>query len=257
MRKIYYNENNQFAVNWLANLMSKGLIPKGYIDNRSLLEVDSEELNFYDECHFFAGISGWTEAIRLSGIEFKEKVWTGSCPCQPFSIAGKNKGLKDDRHLWPIWFELIRKCKPSIIFGEQVANALTHGWYDMVTDDLEKEGYETGAAVLPACSVGKPQKRDRLFFVANANSEQTQSSEPRRFQSESSSAGFNDQIEFIQCRDGKKRIVKSGICVLANGVPGRVGKLRGYGNAIVPPLAAEFIKCSYFAIQKFYNEAIQ
>ncbi len=164
----YYNEFNPPAAHMLRQLIADGLIAAGDVDERSIVDVQPSDLKGYDQCHFFAGIGGWSVALRLAGWDDARPVWTGSCPCQPFSSAGKQKGKADERHLWPVWFRLIRECRPAIVFGEQVAAAIAHGWWDDVANDMESEGYACGAAVLPACSVGFPHKRDRLWFVANS-----------------------------------------------------------------------------------------
>ncbi|CAI3933706.1 DNA cytosine methyltransferase [Commensalibacter communis] len=165
---IYYNENNKFAANWLEKLMQSGLIPFGIVDRRSITEVEPEELKYYTQCHFFAGIGGWSYALKLAGWDMKIPVWTGSCPCQPFSVAGNKKGFNDERDLWPVWFKLIQECKPTTIFGEQVESAIKYGWLDRLSDDLEAENYAIGSAVLPACSVGALHQRKRLWWVANS-----------------------------------------------------------------------------------------
>ena len=152
----------------LRQMMSDGLIASGDVDERSIVDVQPGDLAGYTRCHFFAGIGGWELALQLAGWPANRHVWTGSCPCQPFSSAGRQKGKTDDRHLWPEWFRLIRKCRPATIFGEQVASAVAHGWLDDVYQGLEAEDYSVGAAVLPACSVGAPHRRDRLWFVAHA-----------------------------------------------------------------------------------------
>ena len=79
-------------------------------------------------------------------------------------------GVTDERHLWPVWFNLIRECRPDVIFGEQVEAAINHGWLDLVQSDLEGEGYACGAVGLPAGGVGAPHIRQRLWFVADAQS---------------------------------------------------------------------------------------
>jgi DNA (cytosine-5)-methyltransferase 1 len=165
----YYNENDPYAAQWLRNLIATGFIPDGHVDERSIIHVLPADLIGYRQCHFFSGLGGWPRALRLAGWPDDRRVWTGSCPCQPFSLAGKQQGTDDDRHLWPAWFSLISECHPAIIFGEQVAAAVGKGWLDEVFDDLEGEGYACGAAILPACGVGAPHKRDRLWFVANSN----------------------------------------------------------------------------------------
>ena len=163
---VYYNEFDPEAAMWLRNLIVAGVIPCGDVDERSIVDVSPNDLAGYEQCHFFAGIGGWAYALRLAGWG-DSNVWTGSPPCQPFSAAGKGLGAQDDRNLWHAFYRLIRECKPSTIFGEQVAQAIGYDWLDAVSTDLEQEGYAVGAAVLPACSVGAPHKRERLWFVAD------------------------------------------------------------------------------------------
>lgn len=164
---VYYNEFNPKSAAMLRQLIKDGLIADGIVDERSITEVKADELKGFTQCHFFAGIGGWSVALRKAMWSDDRPVWTGSCPCQPFSTAGKQKGKEDERHLWPVWFNLIRECKPSIVFGEQVSSAISHGWLDGVRTNMEAEGYALGAAVLPACSVNANHKRDRLWFVAD------------------------------------------------------------------------------------------
>jgi DNA (cytosine-5)-methyltransferase 1 len=282
MTKVYYNENDRFASQWLRNLILAGHLPRGDVDDRSITEVRPNDLRGYTQCHFFAGIGGWALAVRLAGLPDDFGLWTGSCPCQPFSAAGKQKGQDDERHLWPVWYRLIRECKPSVVFGEQVSTAIAFGWLDEVAHDLEGEGYAVGAAVLPACSVGAPHKRDRRWFVADASEKtegrrricqsgesiQPAQGEPvgggscdssvdnaigegleghagneqdRTRWSNSHGPTAETDTSWLECPDGKTRPVKSGIRLLDYAIPNRVGKLRGFGNAIVPTVAAEFI----------------
>ena len=321
----YYNEWDKGAAAWLRELINQKLIPYGYVDERSITEVTPSDLEGFTQCHFFAGIAGWHLALQLAGVPESTRLWTGSPPCQPFSVAGKSLGFDDPRHLAPAFLRLIRECKPELLFGEQVAAAIGKHWLDFVFLNLEEKGYTCGAAVLPACSVGAPHKRDRLFFVAqqmgNADSERHNrqhpllqrsiqedmpettrsnetcimadaddarpqgwegmsecaekqstgsgslgselanamrqqfdwawaSGEERRTQpangivSNSSNPhhSYWSDADWLGCRDGKFRPVEPGTFPLANGIPARVGRLRGYGNAIVPQVAAEFIK---------------
>ncbi len=165
--RVYYNEFDAKKAASLKALMDDGFITAGDIDTRPIQEVRPDDVKHYDRCHFFAGIGLWDHALNLARWPENHRVWTGSCPCQPFSSAGRKKGKNDDRHLWPFWFSLIQECEPPVIFGEQVATAIAHGWLDDVYQGLEAENYAVGSTVLPACSVGAPHKRDRLWFVAH------------------------------------------------------------------------------------------
>jgi DNA (cytosine-5)-methyltransferase 1 len=160
---VYYNEHDPAACEWLRELMKKGSIPEGDIDERSIADVGPDDLKRYTQCHFFAGIGGWPLALRLAGVRDLE-CWTGSCPCQPFSAAGKKRGTKDERHLWPQFLRLIAERRPQLVIGEQVEAAVAHGWLDLVSSDLEAEGYAVGSVVMGAHSVGAPHIRQRLYW---------------------------------------------------------------------------------------------
>ena len=237
---LYYNEFDPFAAEWLRELMKAGLIPHGEIDTRSITEVKPDDIRHYTQCHFFAGIGGWSEALRLAGWEPSRPVWTGSCPCQPFSSAGNQKGKSDERHLWPVWYNLIRECRPATIFGEQVSSAIAHGWLDDVYKGLEAEGYACGAAVLPACSVGKPHRRNRLFFVAHAEREGFSSRLIERTEPPAIFVAENCG-EIIGRKEWGERNGEPELSIVVDGLPTIVGGSVGYGNAIVPQVAAEFI----------------
>lgn len=338
----YYNEWDPQAAAWLRELIAERLIPRGLVDERSITEVKAEDLEGFTQCHFFAGIGGWPLALQLAGVSHKTRLWTGSPPCQPFSAAGKQLGQFDPRHLAPVFLSLVSECRPPVLFGEQVAPAIAKSWMCDLQAHLEGEDYAVGFAVLPACSVGAPHKRDRLFFgahrLAHASSfadnkrcehakhrrqneaQQTRmggcasgmgntySERLQRERRDSDSQGWEGQnirqtgllngagfetdelayssqrgrgeeredirrvaigdsterrasgcgagggdnttnthnnfwsdADWLGCRDGKFRPVEPGTFPLANGIPARVGRLRGYGNAIVPQVAAEFI----------------
>lgn len=321
----YYNEFDKGAAAWLRELINAKLIPFGYVDERSITEVTASDVQGFTQCHFFAGIGGWSLALQLAGVPASTRLWTGSPPCQPFSTAGKQLGQFDPRHLAPVFLNLVSKCRPPVLFGEQVAAAIGKSWMCDLQTHLEGEDYAVGFAVLPACSVGAPHKRDRLFFgasmvvhtnnehiqtaryrariadtcgtesalshmadtddtrpqgregvskradqqsvgagsvesgLANATSEhdnqQYGSANERGRENYSEQTGVGSSIDptnphhsfwsdadWLGCRDGKFRPVEPGTFPLANGIPARVGRLRGYGNAIVPQVAAEFVK---------------
>ena len=359
-----YNDNDQFSAAWLEGLISSGQIPEGVVDRRSIADLSHADVAGSGHRHFFAGIGGWAHALRLAGVPDDADIWTGSCPCQGLSDAGKRRGFLDPRHLWPTWLALIEQCRPAVIFGEQVASKLGLHWLDLVFSDLERCGYAVGAADLCAAGVGAPHQRQRIFFVAYADGEpgrllvrswrswraqaQTErcgedsgmgdpgrarrspravsqpggdisygryqatgdveptgtvsdmadsarqrrgqrgkkacedragSSDHRahgqladadcaRFEVErqqqarrqlappqrgGQTRGFWADADWIWCRDPSggppiARPVEPGAFPLAHGVSGRVGILRGYGNAIVPQVAAEFVRSALDAI---------
>ena len=162
----YYNEIDPFAADWLRNLIKAGCIADGEVDTRSIADVRPDDLRGFTQHHFFAGIGGWSCALRLTGWPDDRPVWTGSCPCQPFSVAGRGKGTADERHLWPELHRLIAECRPSIVFGEQVASRAGREWFAGVRADLERVGYGAAAADLCAAGVGAPHIRQRLYWVA-------------------------------------------------------------------------------------------
>lgn len=309
-----YNEIEPYAAEWLENLIISGSIADGSVDRRSIKDLIAEDLDGVSQFHAFAGIGVWSYALRLAGWPDDVPVWTGSCPCQPFSIAGKGEGISDERHLWPDWVRLIAQCRPSIIFGEQVASPDGRAWLDDVSFDLEILGYEVGRADLCAAGIGAPHIRQRLFFCGLAISEGARLEARGRIQHEQSTSGpiesratcgvadpdggntgteglqrsgqhrqqpknrevsrvvqpngpglrenerplerrdlvhaspkpgpvngFWSNSEWIPCSDGKARPVEPGTLPLAHGAPKRMGRIRAYGNAIVPWVAATFI----------------
>lgn len=162
----YYNEFDKGAAAWLRELINAKFIPFGYVDERSITEVTASDVQGFTQCHFFAGIGGWSLALQLAGVPASTRLWTGSPPCQPFSTAGKQLGQFDERHLAPVFLNLVSKCRPPVLFGEQVAAAIGKSWMCDLQTHLEGEDYAVGFAVLPACGVGAPHKRERLFFGA-------------------------------------------------------------------------------------------
>ncbi len=265
----YYNDSNPFAAAWARDLIKAGLAAPGEVDERPIQEVQPDDLRGFVQCHFFSGILGWSLALRIAGWPDDRPVWTGSCPCQPYSTAGKGAGATDTRNVWPEWFRLIRECRPVTIFGEQVEAAVRHGWLDAVSTDLEAADYAVGAAVLGAHSVGAPHIRQRLWWVADSrssrlqgreqqharglahtNNERAGGMEPEGADARSEGGAGNPYathwragVRWVECRDGRLRPVpiESALFPLAPGLPGRVGLIRGAGNAIVPQVGAEFI----------------
>lgn len=301
----YFNEWDPKTAAWLRELIKRGHLQDGIVDERSITEVTPEDLKGFTQHHFFAGIGGWPLALKLAGWPAYAPVCTGSPPCQPFSVAGKRGGRDDSRHLAPAFLDLIAELRPPAIFGEQVSAAIKELWLDALFVELEDEGYTCASAVLPACSVGAPHKRDRLFFgaidladlVSDGLERRLRGWADKEWQAIRRPAGcggpagsldytlrsrrqttgrdaFEDRrgptndttlsgenalgrmgagtpnshhgawsnADWLLCRDGNFRPVESGTFPLANGVPARVVRLRGYGNAIVPQVAAQFIR---------------
>ncbi|WP_434577619.1 DNA cytosine methyltransferase [Pseudomonas sp. Z1-6] len=167
----YYNEIDPYAAQWLRNLIHAGHIAPGVVDERSIEDVHPSDLRSFTQCHFFAGVGVWSLALRRAGWADDRPVWTGSCPCQPFSKTGKGLGFADERHLWPGWHYLISQLRPGTIFGEQVADKDALPWLDLVQDDVEALGYAFGALAFPSASIGAPHLRSRTYWVADANSQ--------------------------------------------------------------------------------------
>ncbi|HCT9373738.1 DNA cytosine methyltransferase [Klebsiella quasipneumoniae] len=166
----YYNEIDPFAAQWLRNLIAAGHIAPGEVDERSIEDVTPDDLRGFTQCHFFAGIGIWSHSLRLAGWPDDRPVWTGSCPCQPFSAAGKGDGFADERHLWPHFFHLISERRPQHVFGEQVASGNANTWFDLVQADLEGVGYAFGLVPFTSAGIGAPHIRERAYWVANADS---------------------------------------------------------------------------------------
>lgn len=168
----YYNEIDPHAVQHLHNLIDAGHIAPGVVDNRSIEDVTPNDLIGFNQCHFFAGIGGWSLALRRAGWPDSRPAWTASCPCQPFSAAGKGLGFADERHLWPSAHWLVGQRRPVVVFGEQSGSADANDWIDTVQADVEALGYAFGAVAFPSASVGAPHQRDRAYWVADADCQQ-------------------------------------------------------------------------------------
>lgn len=243
-----YNEFDPAAAHILRHIEAKGIIASGKIDERSIKNLEPKDVECFTQCHFFAGGGFWSIAARAAGWPDDRPLWTASCPCQPFSAAGQGGGTDGPRHLWPDLFRLVRACRPSVVVGEQVAGKAGYGWFDGVSSDLEGEGYACRAVDFPACSINAPHQRNRLYWVAVADShserlqirpQQIGGSEHLR--NERAAAFQNHAGMCVDSRQRLYRYAEPSIRFLVDGVPGRVDLWRVGGNAIVPQAATEVI----------------
>jgi DNA (cytosine-5)-methyltransferase 1 len=117
-----------------------------------------------------------TTLLDSAGIHSVDLV-TGGFPCQPFSVAGKRRGAADHRHLWPEMRRVIAELRPTWVLAENVAHFVNLG-LDQCLADLEAEGYDAGALVVPACAVGARHRRERVWVVAHRNRTGRRSSSP-------------------------------------------------------------------------------
>jgi DNA (cytosine-5)-methyltransferase 1 len=195
-------------------------------------------------------------------------------------IIPKGKGFADERHVWPAFFHLIEECRPVVVFGEQVASRDGLAWVDLVRADLEGAEYAVG--VLAEQSAGQRAGSDEAESGRScgesagpgevgmlADAEHDGHDRPEGDAAESGGDGSGDGVfdggggelrgpcngfwgdaEWIACIDGKWRAVEPGSFPLAHGVAGRVGRLRGYGNAINAEQARAFVEAYRFATDK-------
>jgi DNA (cytosine-5)-methyltransferase 1 len=249
----YYNDNDPFVCQWLRNLIRAGQLPYGRVDCRPIQEVTSNDVRGHQQQHYFAGIGGWPLALSLAGWGGRP-VWTASLPCQPFSVAGKGRGVEDERHLWPYFRRLVRECRPECLLGEQVGGEAGYEWLSGIRSDLEEDGYAVGAADLPAASVNSPNVGQRLYWVATTLRKRDAHEGSQEIAGEEEGvSGAAREREWVrpdpwQCgipspgHDGRRRRLPPGIELLADGVPSRVEQIRAYGNSVCPQLAAVFIR---------------
>ena len=279
------NEIDPYCAEWLRKLMKLGFIAEGEVDERSITDVQPNDLQGFAQCHFFAGIGGWSYALRLAGWPDDRAVWTGSRPCQPLSCAGQRKGHADQRHLWPAF---LLTASPSAALQRALENRLRARMdvngspeYELIWKPWDMAG---GSPIWCAAGVEAPYAGQRIYLGANSMRtergpqakgrvdvpvwshviwqetaggpgllRETRGSTSHATNGIGSASGsqcderdLEDSpwkvFEWVETLDGRKFRSKPGPSLLAHGIPGRVGRLRGYGNAIVLQVAKTFIE---------------
>jgi len=161
---------------------------------------------------------------------------TGGFPCQPFSVAGKQRGKDDNRYLWPEMLRVIQEARPAWIIGENVAGIVNLA-LDQVCADLEGQGYEVEPIIVPACAVDAPHRRDRVWIVGHSNNKGLQGHWGSKECESKLPVGKGCSSE------QKEWLAEPNVGRVANGIPNRSHRLKGLGNAIVPQVASEIIRC--------------
>jgi len=234
----YYNENDLFTAQWLHNLIAAGMIPGGWVDTRSIEDVTNNDLQGFSQWHFFAGIGGWCEALRLSGLSKASGICTGSPPCQENSIAaaihGKRTGLRGVRSgLAHRWLDLVEALRPRLVLFENVPGI--QKWQAEITGRLEGFGYRTSVQNLSAASVGAPHLRRRVWITADRDGQ-------RLPVAGAQGPPKNNSQSWAAPPRGVWREDHTGAGRLADGVPKRMASIRAFGNSIVPQVAAQIIQ---------------
>jgi len=184
------------------------------------------------------------QRLKADGVQLPDII-TGGFPCQPFSVAGKQKGTSDDRHLWPEMFRIIKELTPRWVIGENVkglTNIQDGVVFETVCTDLEGEGYEVRAFNIPAAGVGAPHRRERLWIVANSRRALRQGTELRETNEDETREGYADQHQRSGGISWGSWQFEPNVGRVAHGVSGRVHRLKGLGNSIVPQIAEEIGK---------------
>jgi DNA (cytosine-5)-methyltransferase 1 len=209
---------------------------------------------------------------NIKGV--RAELVTGGFPCQPFSVAGKRRGASDDRALWPEMCRVIADAKPAWVLGENVPGIIGME-LDRVLSDLENLGYSAWPLVIPACAADASHRRDRVWILAAKSNSKPSSEQKREHQrpENNSGSGANELDagpDVVNANsqgqqhagesNARERLngegqptnrtatspmrwdAEPGMGRVADGIPNRLDRLRGLGNAIVPQVAAEIIR---------------
>jgi len=225
--------------------------------------------------HYWSNAESFTDITKTDFTKYANKIdiLTGGFPCQPYSSAGKRKGKEDERHLWPQMLRAIREVSPRFVVGENV-RGLTN-WnggmvFEEVCSELESYGYQVAPVIIPACSLGAPHRRERIWFVAYAESVRRDSRGGRcgqdieknknricEYRSKRSEMGakserHSQEWDVTKPGDWREFPTQSPICSGDDGLSGELDRItfskwrnesiKAYGNAIVPQVAEAIFK---------------
>jgi DNA (cytosine-5)-methyltransferase 1 len=214
----------------------------------------------------FPGVPIHGDIKTFKVVRGSADIISGGFPCQPFSVAGKQRGTEDDRALWPEMFRIIKEVRPTWVLGENVTG-IVNMELDNVLANLESEGYETQTFIIPACAVNAKHRRNRVWIVGNSNSVRMEGTRTKQQTTRISGRGENvadtntkrvqrrtitgsvkesrkNSNQFFERRSKTNSVwpAEPNVGRVAHGVPGRVDRLKGLGNAIVPQVAYEIFR---------------
>ena len=186
-----------------------------------------------------------SDITELDGYEYRGTVQLvcGGFPCQPFSVAGQQRGAEDDRALWPQMLRVICEVQPTWVIGENVTGIIAME-LDTVLSDLEREGYACQTFVIPACAVDAQHRRDRVWIVAMADSYSKRAQRGEAFR-DAKGIGERGYKQLERCfNDSEPAIweLEPSLGRVADGVPNRTHRLKSLGNAVVPQVVEQIGK---------------
>lgn len=191
----------------------------------------------------FPGVPIHRDIRELDGNEYAGvELITGGYPCQPFSTAGHKKGKEDPRHLWPEMYRIIEQARPAWVVAENVSGHITNG-LDEVLHNLEGSGYTTRAVVLPAGAVGARQRRERVWVIAHTTSDRRDERKTNPARSRTGNESREEQRFGDAFSDIWELPIETQFRGGTHGIPGRVDRLTALGNAIVPQVAYQILRC--------------
>jgi DNA (cytosine-5)-methyltransferase 1 len=235
MSRAYYNEIDPYCAQWLRNLIAAGHIAPGDVDERSIDDVRPDDLRGYTQCHFFAGIGGFSRALRLAGWPDNRAIWTGGPPCQNNSnaaaIHGHRTGLRGERSGLALrWLDLVAHLRPGPVVFENVPGITP--WLAEIVARLEELGYSISRPECSSESAGALHLRRRVLIVANIGGERLSLARPTRSPQAARQSRTTTPRDFW-------REVKPGVWRMDDGLPTRMAQLRAFGNAIDPEAVAQ------------------